>query len=186
MSIVYTVMIFLSLFFGIWNHRLDMVTQAAIDGARQGITLTISLLGALCLWSGVMEVLRRSGAATKLAGLLQPLLSRLFPQGSRHPAFLENLSANVSANLLGLGNAATPYGIAAAKELAKLPDHQKELARLIVLNASSLQLLPTTIASVRATLGAQTPFDILPPVLLTSAFALVCGLVACSLLERRP
>ncbi len=185
MNLFFGGMILASLIFGLATGRLDQVSAAAVEGAGQGVTLSLSLLGVLCLWSGVMEVLRRTGAAGGLARLLRPVLCRLFPRGSRSPAFLENLSANVSANLLGLGNAATPYGIAAAKELTKTPEGHRELSRLVVLNASSLQLLPTTVAGVRATLGSASPFDILPAVLVTSLAALLVGLGACRLLERR-
>ena len=185
MNGVFAGMILLSLVFGLVNGRLGEVSAAAVEGAGQGVTLTISLAGVLCLWSGVMEVLRRTGAAAWLSRRLRPVLSRLFPQGSRDPEFLEHLSANVSANLLGLGNAATPYGIAAARRLTLRPESSRELGRLVVLNASSLQLLPTTVAGVRATLGAESPFDLLPAVLLSSAAALTVGLLVCRLLERR-
>lgn len=185
MAYVYAAMALLSLVCGAATGRLGEVSAAAVEGAQAAVTLCLSLVGMMCLWTGVMEVLKRSGLAEKLAHLMRPLLKKLFPKGSRSESFLENMSANVSANLMGLGNAATPYGIAATKDLNSLPDTGDELCRLVVLNASSITLLPTTVASIRAGLGSQAPFDILPAVWITSVMSLLAGLLACKLMERR-
>lgn len=127
--------------------------------------------------------LRLSG---KLAALLRPALRRLLPRASRDPETLAAVSANVSANLLGLGNAATPLGIRAARRMARGTDGtaDDELCRLVVLNTASLQLLPTTVAGVRAACGCRTPFDILPAVWLSSAISVTAGLLAARLLQR--
>ncbi len=135
-----------------------------------------------------MEVLRRSGATAALSRLLRPLLGRLFPRASRDAETMDALSSNVSANLLGLGNAATPMGIRAAQGMARLSERPdtagRELCRLVVLNTASIQLLPTTAAALRAAAGAASPFDILPAVWLSSALSVTAGLAACALLER--
>ncbi|MBR3640958.1 MAG: spore maturation protein A, partial [Oscillibacter sp.] len=145
-----------------------------------------SMAGALCLWCGVMEVLNVSGAADALARLFRPLLRRLLPQSTREPQTLQALSANVSANLLGLGNAATPLGIRAARRMANGcgGTASDELCLLVVLNTASIQLLPTTVASVRASLGCKTPFDVLPAVWLASVASVAAGLAAAFLFSR--
>ena len=125
------------------------------------------------LWCAVMEAMRESGLMEKLAHLLNPLLKRLFP--SANPETLTHLSANVSANLLGLGNAATPAGIRAAEGLRNSPE---DLTMLTVINTSSLQLIPTTVAAIRASAGAISPFDILPAVWLSTLAAQVAGILA--------
>ena len=141
--------------------------------------------GAICLWSGVLELLERCGASDGLARLLRPLLRRLFPRAAREEEILSALSENVSANLLGLGNAATPAGIRAAKGMAALGERAAdELCLLVVLNTASLQLLPAMIASVRAAAGAASAFDILPAVWLSSAVSVSCGLLAAALFRR--
>lgn len=164
------------------------LTAAAMQGAQQGLMVGLSLGGALCLWSAAAKLMERAGLTAWLARLLRPLLRHIFPQASRDEQALGCIVANVSANLLGLGNAATPPGLAAMRRLHTLnPSHEAddEMCRFVVLNTASVQLLPTTVASLRAAAGAQTPFDILPAVWISSAGALAVGLLACRLMERR-
>lgn len=186
MTWVWTGMVTLSLLFGSFTGRLDAVAEAALRGADSAVELSISMAGALCLWTGVMEILRASGLADRLARAFQPLLHRLLPQASRDPETLGAVSANVSANLLGLGNAATPLGIRAARRMAAGcgGTASDELCRLVVLNTASIQLLPATAASLRAAAGCRTPFDILPAVWISSLLSVTVGLLACRLLAR--
>ena len=156
---------------------------AVLTGAREAVTLTLELTGALCFWSAVTELLERGGASSSLARFLRPALRRLFPGGAGDDQTLAALSENLSANLLGLGNAATPAGIRAARGLRRL-GREDELCLLVVLNTASLQLLPTAAASLRASLGAAAPFDITPAVWLCSALSVIAGLGAASLLRR--
>jgi spore maturation protein A len=133
-----------------------------------------------------MEVLKRSGLLKSLTGLLRPVLGRLFPRASRDAETMGVLSANVAANLLGLGNAATPMGIKAASGMARLSRDGRasdELCLLVVVNTASIQLLPTTVAAVRAANGAAAPFDILPAVWITSAVSVAVGILAAKLLS---
>jgi spore maturation protein A len=129
-----------------------------------------------------MELMRRSGLSASLSGILRPLLYRLFPSARRNAPLLNDLSHNLSANLLGLGNAATPAGIRAATQL-RLGEGpaSDELCRLVVMNTASVQLLPTTVAAVRAAAGAQSAFDILPAVWLSSLFSVAVGLSCAAL-----
>ena len=141
----------------------------------------------ICLWSGVMELMRRCGIAGGLSRLLRPVLRRLFPHAARDAQALDALSMNVSANLLGLGNAATPAGVRAAQAMARElrgDAASNELCLLVVLNTASIQLLPTTVAGVRAACGCRTPFDILPAVWLSSAISVTAGLLTARLLSR--
>lgn len=187
MAWVWTGMVTLSLVFGLLFGSLDAVASAALEGARSAIELSLSMAGVLCLWSGVMEIMNACGLAAGLARLFRPLLRRLLPRASRDPETLAAVSANVSANLLGLGNAATPLGIRAARRMAENcgGEASDELCRLVVLNTASIQLIPATIASVRAAAGCETPFDILPAVWLASALSVTAGLAAERLLSRR-
>ena len=155
---------------------------AVLTGAREAVTLTLELTGALCFWSAVTELLERGGASSSLARFLRPALRRLFPGGAGDDQTLAALSENLSANLLGLGNAATPAGIRAARGLRRL-GREDELC-LLVLNTASLQLRPTAAVSLRASLGAAAPFDITPAVWLCSALSVMAGLGAASLLRR--
>lgn len=158
-----------------------------LQGAQQGITLGISLAGSLCLWSGVGKVLEQAGVTGLLSSLLRPLLEKLFPT-SRQDSVLQNqISGNICANLLGLGNAATPMGIRAVQRMvdAGMPDRATdEMCRLIVLNTASIQLIPANVAAIRANLGSAAPFDILPAVWITSLLSAGLGVSAAWVLGR--
>ena len=188
MTVLWCCVVGVSVLFGLLGGTLDAVSAAALSGAASAVTLCLSMAGALCLWTGVMEVMERSGLAAKLARLFRPPLRRFLPQASRDTETLAAVSANVSANLLGLGNAATPLGLKAASRMAKGTGGvaSDELCLLVVLNTASIQLVPATVASLRAAAGCGTPFDILPAVWLTSLLALAAGLGMASLLRRLP
>lgn len=187
MTWVWTGMVVLSLVFGLVSGRMDAVADAALEGASSAIELSISMAGILCLWSGVMEIMNVCGLSGALSRAFRPLLRRLLPNASRDEETLAAVSANVSANLLGLGNAATPLGIRAARKMAAGCGGvaSNELCLLVVLNTASIQLLPTTIASVRAACGSAAPFDILPAVWLSSVLSVAAGLTAARILSRR-
>ena len=179
-------MVALSLVFGIATGNLDAVASAAMEGAGSAVELGLAMAGVLCLWSGVMEVMDACGISGALAKAFRPLLRRLLPEASRDGETLAALSANVSANLLGLGNAATPLGIRAARRMAAGcgGTASDELCVLVVLNTASIQLLPATIASLRTAMGCKTPFDILPAVWLSAGLSVAAGLAAAKLLAR--
>ena len=186
MTWVWTVLMCTALGFGAATGRADAVGSAALEGAKAAVELVIGMAGAMCLWSGVMEVMERSGLTAGLARMFRPLLRRILPRASRGEETLSAVSANVSANLLGLGNAATPLGIRAAQRMAKGANGiaTDELCRLVVLNTASIQLLPTTVASVRSAYGCAAPFDILPAVWLSSVLSVSAGLMMAWFLGR--
>ena len=184
MGIFWTLMVTVSLVYGAVSGRLSAVTAATLEGAAAAVELVLVMAGALCLWSGVLELMRRSGMAAGLSRLLRPVLRRLLPQAGRDEETLDALSANVSANLLGLGNAATPAGIQAARRMAVgcSGTASDELCRLVVLNTASL--LPSTVAALRGGLGSAAPLDILPAVWLSSALSVTAGLACARVLGR--
>ncbi len=186
MTWLWTGMVVLSVIFGAVTGNLGALGSAALEGARSAVELCVSLAGVMCLWTGVMEVMNQSGLSALLAKAFRPLMRQLLPQASRDEETAAAVSANLSANMLGLGNAATPLGIRAAERMARGGDGvaSDELCLFIVLNTASMQLLPTTVAGVRAALGSADPFDILPAVWLTSAVAVVVGVLAAKLLAR--
>lgn len=179
-------MVILSLVCGLATGRGSEVAAAAMEGASAGVELCLSMAGALCLWMGVMEVLRRAGAIRWLSRLLRPALGRLYPDFARDSGVMESISANVSANLLGLGNAATPLGIQAARQMSRrTPGRASDaLCMLVVCNTASIQLIPTTVASVRLAAGCAAPFDILPAVWLASVISVCAGIGAVKLFGR--
>ncbi len=180
-------MLLLSVLSSLLTGKSDVLTPAALSGAQSAVSLCISLGGALCLWSGLSKVMERAGLTQKLGRLLRPIFQKLFPQAGQDSLACGYLTANVSANLLGLGNAATPMGIAAVKRMQALSGQKNatdEMCRLIVMNTASIQLLPTTVAALRAAHGAAAPFSILPAVWVSSICSVTVGLLAAYLLSR--
>lgn len=188
LSWVWLGMVGVSILCALFTGRVEEVSRAAIEGAGAAVELCLAMAGVLCLWSGVMELMRQSGLSQKLARLLRRPLGLLFPDARGDSEAMESLSANVSANLLGLGNAATPLGLKAARRLHVLSGGGRAasdgLCMLVVLNTASIQLIPATVASVRAAAGAASPFDILPAVWVSSIFSVCVGILAAKLLAR--
>ena len=186
MAVIWTGMVAASILCGLATGNGPAVAAAAMEGAAAAVELCLSMAGVLCLWMGVMEIMKRSGLSEGLSRLLRPVLRRLYPDFARDREVMDSISANVSANLLGLGNAATPLGIQAARRIARGcgGTASDELCLLVVLNTASIQLLPATIASVRSASGAQAPFDILPAVWLASALSVTAGLLAAKIFSR--
>ena len=188
-AFIWILMLVVSILFGSAAGRADLIGTAAFEGAAAAVNLCISMTGTICLWSGVMEAMKRSGLSEGLSRLLQKPLRLLFPDAMRDREIARAISENVSANMLGLGNAATPPGVRACELMSRRRGiHRREasdeLCRFVVLNTASIQFLPTTVAGLRAAAGAESPFDILPAVLLTSVAALCAGIVAERLLSR--
>ena len=184
LSVIWTVLVTVSVLCGLFNGVSGQVAAAMTDGARAAVTLSLGLCGITCLWSGIIELMRTAGFLEKLAQLLRPLLRRLFPQSAADAQTMAAAGANFSANLLGLGNAATPAGILAAGRM-EAAGHTRDLAALVVLNSASIQLIPTTVAAVRANAGSAAPFDILPAVWVTSLVSCLAGLGVLRLLLGR-
>ena len=186
MTVIWTGMTALSLVGALILGNQSQLAPAAMEGAAQAIQLGISMAGALCLWMGVMEVMDRAGLAGKLAKLFQPLLGRLYPDFAGDKGIMDTIAANVSANLLGLGNAATPLGLEAARRMSRRSPGiaSDSLCMLVVCNTASIQLIPTTVAAVRMAAGCETPFDILPAVWVTSLLSVTVGITTAKIFSK--
>ena len=183
MGLVWTLMVTAALVCGAVQGMLPAVTAAAMKGASAAVDLTLSMAGALCLWSGVMTVMERGGLTLGLARLFRPLLRRILPRASRDADTLAAVSANVSANLLGLGNAATPFALRAMERLQKqnptpgvaTPD----MITLAVLNTASVNLIPTTLLTMRRAAGSPDPYRVIPVIWITSFSCAAFALLLC-------
>ena len=185
MNWIWTGIIALSLVGAILTGQGSQLAAATAQGAADGVALAIAMAGSICLWSGVGRLMEQTGLTQTLARLFSPLLRFLFPASRKDKLLAGYLSNNIIANFLGLGNAATPMGIQAAKRLANSSSiANDQLCRLIVLNTASIQLIPTNVAAIRASLGCPSPFDILPAVWITSLCSAGAGLLAAWLLGR--
>ncbi len=167
----------IALFFAIFTGNVAAVSAAVLDGAEAAVSLSVSLLGIMCLWNGVMEVLKDAGLVAKLARILRPFLHFFFPESPE-----EEIAACVSANLLGLGNAATPLALAALDKMkqnarGELPT--RDMITLAVMNTASLSLLPTTIISLRHAADSEDPFCVVAPIWLCSLCGFLLALFLC-------
>ncbi|MFC4599123.1 nucleoside recognition domain-containing protein [Cohnella hongkongensis] len=174
-------MIVFSVIYGAANGKMEAVAEAAFGGAQTGVTVCLGLISILVFWMGLMRIAEVAGLVRKLSDLLAPVVRRLFPDvPSDHPAMGYILS-NMSANLLGLGNAATPMGIKAMQELQKLNPEPTvatpAMCTLLALNTASITLVPTTIIAIRMNFGAVHPADIVAPTLLATLVA-TCAAIA--------
>lgn len=187
LSYIWTGLLIVSVVSAIVSGQGSALAPAMLSGAQSGVTLSVSIAGSLCLWTGVGRLMEKAGMTGLLSRLLRPILVRVFPSAGKDRLLAQDLSTNLCANFLGLGNAATPMGISAARRLASRCDSgiaSHELCRLIVLNTASIQLLPTSVAAVRSGLGCSSPFDILPAVWVTSFLSAGLGLGFAWLLGR--
>jgi len=184
LSCIWTALVAVSIAAALFTGTSPALASAALEGAQTGITLTISMAGALCLWSGLARVMEAAGISAAVARVLRPLLRRLFPEAAEDPRIFTPLCGNFTANLLGLGNAATPLGVQAVTRMRQNGEATDEMCRLIVLNTASIQLIPATVAAVRASLGCARPFDILPAVWITSLCSAGVGVAAAAIFGK--
>ena len=186
-SWIWTILVLFSVIASAFLGKGTLLAAATIEGAQSGITLAIAMAGSICLWSGVGNLMDKAGISGALSKVLRPFLRFLFPDTKTDPALSRDLSANICANILGLGNAATPMGIRAAKRMVD-PTRPgvatNQLCRLIVLNTASIQLIPANVAAIRLAAGCTKPYDILPAVWVTSLCSAGIGLISAFLLGR--
>ena len=166
---------------GLITQNGSQLTQGVISGAEDSIELLLTIAGMLMLWSGIMEIASRGGLTKVIGKTLAPILRKLFKNVKKDSKALEYISMNVSANLLGLGNAATPFGLSAMRELHKIGGESDratdDMVTFVVMNTASIQIFPTVIGGLLQMYSSTAPFEILPCVWISSAVALAVGLI---------
>lgn len=179
----------LSLLFGVLCGKLTDVAAAIPDGAAKAVEVTLTLLGMMCLWSGVMQVLSDAGIIQKIARIFAPFLRHVFPKAYKTGEGYEEICATLSANFLGVGNAATPFALCAMKKMQRHNPHPEsadnEQVTLAVLSTASLTLVPANLLALRRAAGSQNPFSIMIPVWITSMLCVSFALLLTSFLRIR-
>ncbi len=187
MNYLLPLMIIFSLFCAIATGKISELSNSIVTGGTDAISLVIKLTGVICLWNGLTAIAQKSGLTNLMCKLLSPVLNLLFPKLNDKRA-KEAIAMNITANFLGLGNAATPLGLEAMKRMQELnPHHEKatnDMARFVVINSAAIHLVPTTIALLRAEYGSSSPMEILLPSLLTSVTALTIGVIMTKILSK--
>ena len=186
LNYIWAALMLLSILCAALTGRMEALSGAILSGAADAVTLAVSMAGMLCLWTGLLHIAEEGGVTAALSRALSPVTRRLFPGLPPQSPALRAVCSNLTANVLGLGNAATPLGLRAADRLYALAGRRgapDPVLTLLTLNATSIQLIPSTVAAVRTACGAQAPFDIMLPVWGASAGS-VAGVVLCGRLVR--
>ncbi len=168
--------------------NVSALSDAVLEGAARGVALTLSMAGMMCLWCGIMEVFKQAGALEKLSRLLSPLLKRIFPRAFSTGIGKDEIIAAVSANMLGISSAATPFALKAMEKLDAVNDAphlaSDDMVTLAVLGCSSISLFPTTVITLRHSAGAAAPYSVVVPIWICSALCTASALLLCRLTRR--
>lgn len=190
MNYIWGISILISIFCAFFTGKMENLSAAVLSGAGDAITLIVSIIGMMALWSGIMKITEKSGITDFLAKLFLPIIKRLFPDCEPKSEATKAICMNITANLLGLGNAATPFGIKAMQELKKQSENKKlssatnSMIMFVVINTASLQLIPTFLCTLRQNYGSKNPLDITPILWVTSLAALTAGITSAKIFEK--
>ncbi|BED91929.1 MAG: spore maturation protein A [Candidatus Improbicoccus pseudotrichonymphae] len=189
LNYVWTFMIIISFICSAVNGKMGDLTCCVIDGASDAIKVSIVMLGSMAFWSGIMQIAKDCGIVKLISSLIYPILKFLFPKYSKEEKISQPLCMNIVSNMLGLSNAATPFGLTAIREMQninKTPDTAtNEMITFIILNTSCFQLIPATLAALRKNYGSKNPFDILIPLWIASLTALLFGIFLSKIFSYR-
>lgn len=182
LNILWPIFILVSFIYGIIRGNIAEINQSIFDSATNAVELSITFFGTICLWNGIMKIAQETTFVTKLTKILKPMVDFLFPESRNNEKAKQEISMNMIANILGLGNAATPLGLKAMKTLQKENTKKdtisNSMAMFIVINTASLQLIPTTVIAIRASLGSKNPTQIILPVWGATIAAAVSAIIA--------
>ena len=189
LNYIWPVLIFCSFIYAILSGNIENINNSIFESLEEVITLSMTLVGTMCLWCGLMEIVKNTSIMPKLIKLLKPILNILFPESKNNKEAMENISMNAISNILGLGNASTPAGIKAMECLQKENTNKNKLSNsmmmLTVLNTTSIELIPTTVIAIRSSLNAQNPADIIIPIWFSTVIGTLVGIIATKILIKR-
>lgn len=189
MNYIWGAIIIISYIFSVFAKTTDAVTKSIFDGCESAVSLVISLLGMMCLWTGLLQIAQNSGLTKKVQKLISPLITFLFPNVRKNSETAGAISMSITANLLGLSNAATPLGLSAMEKLEKenlIKDTASDdMCMFVLINTASITLIPTTLLTLRTAFSSSAPFEILIPVWIVSIASLASGVICAKLCSRR-
>lgn len=189
LNILWPAFIIISFVYAIFTGRVNEINQGIFESVEDAVELSITFLGTICLWNGIMEIVKRTTLMKKLTKLLNPIMKLLFPDLKNNEQARSEISMNIIANILGLGNAATPLGLKAMKTMQKENPKKDTLsnsmAMFIVLNTASLQLIPTNVIAIRTSLGSENPTQIILPVWWATIVAAIVGVIATKIIIKK-
>ncbi len=189
LNIIWPVFIIISYIYAICVGKVPEINNSIFESCKSAVDLSITFLGTMCLWTGIMQIAKKTTLITKLTNALKPIMKILFPDIDKdNPAYKE-ISMNMVANILGLGNAATPLGLKAMNTMQKTNTSKDTLtnsmAMFIIINTASIQIIPTTVIAIRSSLGSSNPTAIIIPVWIATICAAIAGVISAKILMKK-
>lgn len=182
LNIIWPIFIIISFSYAIFSGNINKLNESIFSSTSEAVNLCISLLGTICLWNGIMQIANKTTIIDKLTNMLKPLINFLFPEIDKNSSVKKEISMNMIANILGLGNAATPLGLKAMRTMQKENRNKDTLTNsmitFIVINTASLQIIPTTVIAIRSSMGSKNPTSIVFPVWIATICAAIAGIMA--------
>ena len=189
LNFLWPIFIIISFVYAFITGNVDKINNSIFESTKSAVDLSITLLGTTCLWNGIMEIATKTSLMDKLTKMLQPIIKFLFPEIKKEEKVNKEIAMNIIANLLGLGNAATPIGLKVMKSLQKENTNKdtisNSMAMFIVINTASLQIIPTTVIAIRNSMGSQNPTKIIIPVWIATICAAVTAVTATKIFIKR-
>lgn len=187
-NIIWFFLLIVGIIFGLITGNGEIISKSIISSTEASVKLIIGLIGMMSLWCGVMKIAQKSGMTDKIATVLKPILNLLFKDVSKNKNAMGSILLNLTSNMLGLSNAATPFGVKAMEELQKVNPNKDtatdDMALFLVLNAACIQLVPTSVISMRAACGSNNPGIIIVPAIITTGVAAIMGIIYCKILQK--
>lgn len=181
MNIIWGYLLLFSLIIGVINGKTAEITTTILESAEATIETCMKIFGTIAIWSGIMKIAEKSGVIEKLQNMSYPLVKIIFPDLNKKSKAVNSIALNMTANIIGLGNMATPVGIKAMKEMQNENENKTKLSKsmvmFLVLNMASIQLIPTTVIGLRTSYGSQNPVEIVIPVLIASLVSAIVGVL---------
>lgn len=189
LNYIWPTIVLISILSAIITNRIPELSNSILTGAKNSIDLAISIMGMMCFWTGIMKIAEKSNLTQKISNFFKFFIKLIFPGCSPNSKATQSICMNITANLLGLGNAATPFGIKAMQELQKSNKHPKtasnSMIMLAIINTASFQIIPTMLCTLRQKHGSENPMKILPYLWITSLCALAIGIIAAKSFESK-
>ena len=189
LNIIWPIFIIISFIYAIFSGNVEKLNNSIFESAKNAVELTITFFGTVCLWNGIMQIAKETTLMEKITKILQPVMKILFPNIEKNDEANKEMSMNIVANILGLGNAATPLGLKAMKTLQKQNEKKDTLTdtmmMFIIINTASIQLIPTTVIAIRSSLGAQEPIKIIVPVWIATICAAIAGIITAKIIIKK-
>ncbi len=189
MNYLWPVLIIISFLFSIFFGNIQALNNSVFESVSDVVQLSLTLVGNMCLWCGIMKIIKETKIMSFLMKMLRPILNWLYPEVKDNKNAMESISINTVSNLLGIGNAATPAGLKAMEELQNENIKKDELSNsmimLIVLNTTSIQLIPTTVIAIRSALGSPNPSNIIVPIWISTMAGTLAGIIVTKIMLRK-